>query len=295
MHWFRSPQFRITAIYVIVGFLWIYFSDRLIQTAFESPDSITAGQNIKGWLFVAVTAGMLYVLVQGHFRSLKKKHRELIESYDQTITGWMEVMDVRHRETRDHTDRVTRMTVAFAREAGITDEDELTTIRRGATLHDVGKIGIPDSVLIKPGKLDEDEWRIIKKHPEIAADILTRIHHLSPCVHIPYCHHEKWDGSGYPQGLRGEEIPLPARLFAIVDVWDALIHDRVYKSAWPEEDVLDHIAAQAGRHFDPKLAELFVRRYEAIRRRAGERDCAPTTAADSSAKQVPRFPLEPPA
>jgi len=295
MRWFRSPQFRITSIYAFVGFLWIYFSDRLIQAAFQSPDSITAAQNIKGWFFIVITAGMLYVLVQEHFRSLKKKHRELIESYDQTITGWMEVMDVRHRETRDHTDRVTRMTVAFAREAGITDEDELTTIRRGATLHDVGKIGIPDAVLIKPGKLDEDEWRIIRKHPEIAADILTRIHHLSPCVHIPYCHHEKWDGSGYPQGLRGKQIPLPARLFAIVDVWDALIHDRVYKAAWPEEDVLAHIAEQAGRHFDPELAELFVRRYEAIRRRARERDCAPAVAAESTAKQVPRVPLEPPA
>jgi response regulator RpfG family c-di-GMP phosphodiesterase len=272
MSWTHSPQLRITAIYVVVGGLWIYFSDRLIQAIFDSPEAITAAQNVKGWLFVAVTAGMLYVLVQEHFRSLKNKHRELIESYDQTITGWMEVMDVRHRKTRDHTDRVTRMTVAFAREAGITDEDELTTIRRGATLHDLGKIGIPDSVLIKPGKLDEDEWRIIKKHPEIAADILTRIHHLSPCVHIPYCHHEKWDGSGYPQGLRGEQIPLPARLFAIVDVWDALIHDRVYKPAWPEEEVLAHITGQAGRHFDPGLAELFVRRYDAIRKRAGERE-----------------------
>jgi response regulator RpfG family c-di-GMP phosphodiesterase len=280
MEWLKSPQLRITSIYVIVGCVWIYFSDRIIQLAFDSPEAITAAQNVKGWFFIAATATLLYLLVQEHFRSLKNKHLELVDSYDQTIQGWMEVMDVRHHETRNHTDRVTRMTVAFAQEAGIHDEEELTTIRRGATLHDLGKIGIPDSVLIKPGKLDDDEWRTIKKHPEIAADILTRIHHLSPCVHIPYCHHEKWDGSGYPQGLRGKQIPLPARLFAIVDVWDALIHDRVYKSAWPEEDVLEHIAAQAGQHFDPELAELFVRRYDAITSRAGVRERAHIAAAE---------------
>ncbi len=269
--WIRSPQFRITLIYLVVGFLWIYSSDRVIQLAFESPQSITAAQNVKGWLFVAATGAMLYLLVGEHFRSLKNKHLELIESYDQTIQGWVEVMDVRHRESRDHTDRVTRMTEAFAREAGIDDEEELTSIRRAATLHDIGKIGIPDSVLIKPGKLDEHEWRVIQQHPQIAADILKRINHLSACVHIPYCHHEKWDGSGYPQGLRGKEIPFPARLFAIVDVWDALINKRVYKPAWAESDVLDHIRSQAGTHFDPELADLFIRRYDDIKKWAGVR------------------------
>lgn len=269
--WHRAPQVRITLTYLLVGAIWIYFSDHLLAALFQTPEALTRAQNVKGWFFILITAAMLYLLVAEHFRSLRTKHRELIESYDQTIRGWMEVMDVRHHETRDHTDRVTRMTVAFAEEAGIDDEEQLTSIRRGATLHDLGKIGIPDSVLIKPGKLDEEEWAIIRRHPEIAADILNRIPHLSPCVHIPYCHHEKWDGSGYPQGLRGEQIPLPARLFAIVDVWDALIHERVYKEAWPEQDVLAHIRDQAGKHFDPELAELFIRRYDSIRRRAGQR------------------------
>ena len=272
--WIHSPQNRIVAIYVVVGALWIYFSDQLIQAAFRTPEAITAAQNVKGWFFVAFTALLLYLLVREHFRSLESKHAELIDSYDQTIQGWIQVMDKRHRETRHHTERVSRMAVAFAEEAGIKERAELDRIRRGAILHDIGKIGIPDSVLTKPGKLDEDEWRIIRRHPEIGAEILSRIGHLQGCVDIPFCHHEKWDGSGYPRGIAGVSIPLAARLFAIVDVWDALVHDRVYKNAWPEEEVLAHIRDQGGRHFDPELAELFVRRVERIKSRAGLADLA---------------------
>ncbi|MGK7296731.1 MAG: HD-GYP domain-containing protein [Candidatus Wenzhouxiangella sp. M2_3B_020] len=273
-NWLHSPQNRIVAIYLVVAALWIYFSDRLIQVLFRTPDAITAAQNVKGWFFVAFTALLLYLLVRDHFRSLERKHAELIDSYDETIRGWIQVMDKRHRETRHHTERVSRMAVAFAEEAGIGDRDELVRIRRGAMLHDIGKIGIPDSVLTKPGKLDEDEWRIIRRHPEIGAEILSRIGHLHGCVDIPFCHHERWDGTGYPRGISADRIPLSARLFAIVDVWDALVHDRVYKNAWPEDEVLAHIREQAGKHFDPRLAELFVRRFERIRSRAGLSDLA---------------------
>ena len=263
-----SPQTRIVLVYLVVGVLWIYFSDRLIAVSLSSTEAITRAQSVKGWLFILVTSVMLYLLVQEHFRAMKKKHRELIKSYDQTIRGWIEVMDLRHHETRNHTERVTRMTVAFARVAGV-KPDRLENIRRGATLHDIGKIGIPDSILIKPGKLDADEWHLMKTHPDIGRGLLKKISFLRPCIAIPWCHHEKWDGSGYPRGLRSKDIPLAARVFAIVDVWDALTHKRVYKDAWPEHEVLDHIREQAGRHFDPELVEVFIANYGRIKREAG--------------------------
>lgn len=263
-----SPQTRIVLVYLVVGALWIYFSDRLIAASLSDPDAITTAQSVKGWFFILITAAMLYLLVQAHFRALKNKHSELIESYDETIRGWIEVMDLRHHETRNHTERVSRMTVAFARLAGV-DPDRLERIARGATLHDIGKIGIPDSILIKPGKLDADEWRVMKTHPDIGRELLEKISFLRPCIDIPWCHHEKWDGSGYPRGLRGAEIPLAARLFAIIDVWDALTHKRVYKDAWPEQEVLDHIREQSGHHFDPGLVDIFITNYAEIKREAG--------------------------
>jgi len=263
-----SPQTRIVLVYLVVGVLWIYFSDRLIAVSLSSPEAITRAQSAKGWLFILITSVMLYLLVEQHFRAMKKKHRELIKSYDQTIRGWIEVMDLRHHETRNHTERVTRMTVAFARLAGV-EAERLGSIKRGATLHDIGKIGIPDSILIKPGRLDSDEWQLMKTHPDIGRRLLEKISFLQPCIDIPWCHHERWDGSGYPRGLRGKEIPLPARLFAIVDVWDALTHKRVYKDAWPEHNVLDHIRDQAGRHFDPQLVKAFIANYDRIKREAG--------------------------
>lgn len=267
--------------YLVVGIVWIYFSDRLIAVSLSSPEAITAAQNVKGWLFILITATMLYLLVQRHFRTLRDKHRELVESYDQTIRGWIEVMDLRHHETRNHTERVSRMTVAFARLAGA-KERQLERIARGATLHDIGKIGIPDSILIKPGKLDADEWRLMKTHPDIGRRLLEKISFLQPCIDIPWCHHEKWDGSGYPRGLSGAEIPLAARLFAIIDVWDALTHKRVYKDAWPEQDVLDFIRAQAGQHFDPELVEIFIANYGRIKREAG-------VDTGSAGSQAPRL------
>lgn len=262
-----SPQTRIVLVYLVVGVLWIYFSDRLIAMSLSSPDAITKAQSFKGWLFILITSVMLYLLMQAHFRAIRKKHRELVESYDQTMRGWIEVMDLRHHETRNHTERVTRMTVAFARLAGV-DPEQLESIERGATLHDVGKIGIPDAILIKPGKLDAEEWNLMKTHPDIGRKLLEKISFLRPCIDIPWCHHEKWDGSGYPRGLRGEKIPVAARLFAIVDVWDALTHKRVYKDAWPEEMVLQHLDDQAGSHFDPELARIFIANYDRIKRAA---------------------------
>jgi HD-GYP domain-containing protein (c-di-GMP phosphodiesterase class II) len=150
------------------------------------------------------------------------------------------------------------MTLKFAQELGL-DEERMLHIRRGALLHDIGKMGIPDAILLKPDKLDDAEWEIMRKHPVFARDLLKPISYLQPSLDIPYYHHERWDGSGYPLGLKGEDIPLAARLFAVADVWDALRSDRPYRKAWSEERVLDYIHALTGAHFDPQVVACLNR------------------------------------
>ncbi len=192
------------------------------------------------------------------FNDLQRSNTELILAYDSTIEGWSRAMDLRDKETEGHTQRVTEMTVLIANEMGIKDED-IVQIRRGALLHDMGKMGIPDSILLKPGPLTDEEWVIMKRHPEYAYKMLHKIEYLRPALDIPYYHHEKWDGSGYPQGLKDEQIPLAARIFAVVDVWDALCSDRPYRSAWSKQKVLDYIRSQSGIHFDPEVVEVFLK------------------------------------
>jgi putative two-component system response regulator len=187
---------------------------------------------------------------------LEQANEELVAAYDATISGWSRAMDLRDRETEGHSQRVAEHTVLIARAMGV-DEQELIHVRRGALLHDMGKLGIPDSILHKPGKLTPEEWVVMKRHPTLGYDMLKDIEYLQPALDIPYCHHEKWDGTGYPRGLKGEEIPLVARIFAVVDVWDALISDRPYRSAWSKEDAAAYIREQSGKHFEPKLVDLF--------------------------------------
>ncbi|WP_129629869.1 HD domain-containing phosphohydrolase [Candidatus Oscillochloris fontis] len=189
--------------------------------------------------------------------ALQQAHGDLIASYDATIEGWVHALDLRDKETEGHSLRVTELTVRLANMVGIS-EPALTHIRRGALLHDVGKIGIPDAILLKPGKLTATEWEIMRKHPQYAYEMLAPIAYLQPALDIPYSHHEKWDGTGYPQGLAGESIPLPARLFAVVDVWDALRSDRPYRAGWSVEETLAHIQAQSGSHFDPAVVPVFM-------------------------------------
>ncbi|MBI3242556.1 MAG: PAS domain S-box protein [Chloroflexi bacterium] len=183
---------------------------------------------------------------------------DLALAYDTTIEGWSRALDLRDKETEGHTLRVTEMVLRLARAMGIFSEEQLLHIRRGALLHDIGKMGIPDPILLKPGSLTDEEWVIMRKHPGYAHDLLSPIVYLHPALDIPYCHHEKWDGTGYPRGLKGEAIPLAARLFAVVDVWDALRSDRPYRPAWPEEKAREHIQSLAGMHFDPKVIEAFL-------------------------------------
>ena len=184
---------------------------------------------------------------------------ELQRAYDETIEGWSRALDLRDKETEGHSRRVTEMTLSLAREFGIHNAEELVYIRRGAFLHDVGKLGIPDAILLKPEALSEEEMEIMRKHPTYAFEMLSPIAYLRPSLAIPYCHHEKWDGSGYPRGLRGEEIPLAARLFSVSDVWDALLSDRPYRLKWSKEKAFEHIQALAGTDLDPRVVKVFIK------------------------------------
>ncbi len=189
--------------------------------------------------------------------NLEQAHDELAQAYDETLKGWSLALELRDNETQGHSRRVTEMTVSVAGKMGVSDE-ELVHIRRGALLHDIGKMGIPDNILHKPGPLSDDEWTIMRKHPVYAYELLYPIAYLRPALDIPYCHHEHWDGAGYPQGLKGDTIPLAARIFAIIDVWDALRSTRPYRQPWPTEKVLTYLEEQRGTHFDPHIVDIFL-------------------------------------
>jgi PAS domain S-box-containing protein/putative nucleotidyltransferase with HDIG domain len=190
-------------------------------------------------------------------KALQEAHDDLQEAYEKTIEGWVRALDLRDRETEGHTQRVTELTIKAAKVLGFPDE-ELVHIRRGALLHDMGKMAIPDEILQKPGPLDEIEWKKMRQHPQYAYDMLFPIAYLRPALVIPFCHHERWDGSGYPRGLAGEEIPLAARLFSIVDVWDALRSDRPYRKKLPRDEVVRYLREKSGCLFEPRLVEVFL-------------------------------------
>jgi len=189
--------------------------------------------------------------------ALQQAHTNLQEAYDKTIEGWVLALDLRDRETEGHTQRVTEMTVKLARTLGYPD-NEIVHIRRGALLHDIGKMGIPDEILQKPGPLTDDEWVIMRKHPQYAYHMLAPISYLKQALIIPYYHHERWDGNGYPHKLKGEDIPIFARLFAVVDVWDALSSDRPYRKSMPLNEVVEYLQKEAGRLFDPDIVSKFI-------------------------------------
>ena len=214
----------------------------------------------EDWMrFLEILAGQAAIVIEHNqlFDDLQIANEELLKAYDATIEGWSQAMDLRDEETEGHTQRVTEITLHLSRLMGLDGED-LVHIRRGALLHDIGKLGVPDAILLKPGPLTDEEWEVMKIHPELARKMLEKVEYLKPAMDIPYCHHERWDGSGYPRGLKGEEIPLAGRIFAIVDVWDALTSDRPYRAAWSKEKTLQHIKEQKGIYFDPQIADIFV-------------------------------------
>lgn len=216
------------------------------------------------WLdFMNMLAGQAAIAIDSAvmFHDFEESNAALTSAYDATIEGWSRALELRDRETQGHTARVTRMVSRLAIMLGMTPE-EITHIKRGAALHDIGKMAIPDHILFKPGPLDAMEWEVMRQHTSIAAELLKPIPYLAPAMEIPEHHHEKWDGSGYPRGLREEQIPRSARLFAAVDVYDALTSDRPYRKAWSHHQAVNYIQGESGRHFDPRVVEAFSRMME---------------------------------
>jgi len=222
------------------------------RTALEpDPDWLSFMETLAGQAAIAIENATL-------FRELQRSNVELTRAYDSTIDGWSRALELRDRDTEGHTQRVTGATLQLARRMNLS-EAELVHIRRGAILHDIGKMAIPDSILLKSTALTDTEKEIIKQHPRYAHDMLSSIPYLNQSLDIPLYHHEKWDGTGYPEGLKGEQIPLSARLFAVVDVFDAITSDRPYRSAWTKEKALDYLRDQSGKHFDPKVVVEFMK------------------------------------
>ncbi|RAO78022.1 phosphohydrolase [Dyella jiangningensis] len=258
------PQIRIVAIYVLLALAWIFLSDRLVFSLGYSEHTLGLLHSLKGTLFVLCTAVLLYWLIGRDMRRLDRLNHMLLNGNEQSLRALVSAMDVRHKETRDHSERVMRMTVALARQAGL-EGDALRNVRFGALLHDIGKLALPDAILVKPGPLTPEETTVMRTHTTLGRDLLMRTAFLRPAIDIPFAHHERWDGTGYPRGLSGEEIPLAARIFSVVDVWDALSFPRVYKPAWPEEDVLDYLRNAAGGQLDPSIVGLFLEHYDELR------------------------------
>lgn len=206
---------------------------------------------ISGQAAIAIDSAMM-------FRDLQRSNVELGLAHEAAIDGWARTLDLRDKQPEGHTRRVADLTVQLATNMGM-EKDHLMHIRRGAILHDIGKVAIPDEILFKAGPLTDEEWEVMRRHPSIAVDLLSPINHLNKALEIPGCHHEKWDGTGYPGHLRGGQIPIAARLFALVDVYHSLITDRPYRQAWTKQDAVTYIQREAGRHFDPCLVPEFLK------------------------------------
>jgi putative nucleotidyltransferase with HDIG domain len=232
---------------VIKGVLELYQT-----TPLNKEDS-----NWKGYLQTMSTQLAIAIDNTQMFDNLQKSHMELTLSYETTIEGWAKALELRDKETEGHSRRVVELTQELAQRMGV-EGQEIEHIRRGALLHDIGKMAVPDAIIQKPGKLTDEEWEIMRQHPTYAMEWLASTEYLKPALDIPYCHHEKWDGSGYPQGLEGEQIPLAARIFAIVDVWDALRSDRPYRKAWSRKETMKYLRGLSGRQFDPEVVAKFV-------------------------------------
>lgn len=253
----RSPLFRVEDFVAYYGIPLIAKGHvlgvlELFHRSALQPDAdwLNFLNTVAGQAAIAIDSAMM-------FRELQRSNVELNLAYDATIEGLTRALDLRDKETEEHSRRVSDITVQLAVKLGVGDTD-LVHIRRGAILHDVGKMAIPDRILFKPGPLSEDEWEVMRRHPGIAVDLLSSVSYLAPALEIPHWHHEKWDGTGYPDKLRGEEIPFAARLFALVDVYDALTSNRSYRSAWSKKETLHYIESQSGKHFDPSIVPGFV-------------------------------------
>ena len=242
---------------IAIGYLEI---KGLISTSFE-----TDWDDVLTISILLVAAGLvMWVIMDNLERSMqnvRQSEANMRQAYYSTLEGWAKALEYRDRETSGHSRNVTNMTVRLAKELGF-NEEEITHVYRGALLHDIGKMAIPDQVLFKPGALDAEEWKLVKQHPVHAKEMLEKIPFLQPALSIPYSHHERWDGKGYPQGLKGEDIPLAARIFSLVDHYEALGTDRPYRKAWPKDKILLYITENSGMIFDPQVVKTFFKLYE---------------------------------
>lgn len=216
------------------------------------------GEQDEAILYVTASHAALAINKARLFRDVERSRAELCIAYDATIAGWSRALDLRDHDSEGHSERVADLTINLARAFGL-NEEQVVHIRRGALLHDMGKLGVPDAILLKPGKLTDSERKLMHNHPQYAYQMLSPIDYLQPALDIPFSHHEKWDGTGYPRGLKGEEIPIAARLFAVVDVWDALTNDRPYHKGWSQEVAVEYLRSESGKQFDPGVVEVFLR------------------------------------
>ncbi|MEW9625840.1 HD-GYP domain-containing protein [Rhodanobacter geophilus] len=277
-----SPPLRIAGVYVLVAAIWIWCSDRAVDVLVPDSGLRMTLQTLKGWAFVLATGAMLFWMIRRDVRRLEQGNRRLRQGREQALRVLVAAMDVRHQETGHHSERVARMAAELARLDGVRGR-ALDELRLGALLHDIGKLALPDTILTKPGPLDEEERTLMRRHPRIGYELLQQVDFLRGSSDVPYSHHERWDGGGYPQGLRGEEIPLAARIFSVIDVWDALITERVYKPAWPEARVLEYLREIAGSQLDPRLVELFLGHYVALKSLASTPGAEPVTLSQPAA------------
>jgi putative nucleotidyltransferase with HDIG domain len=215
--------------------------------------------DVEWFEFLEALAGQAAIAIENSmlFYELQRSHGELTRAYDATLEGWSRALELRDQGTEGHTQRVTDVSVLLAQRIGLSDQ-EIVHVRRGALLHDIGKMGIPDKILLKPGPLSAEEWDIMRQHPVYAYELLSTIPNMERSVEIPYCHHERWDGTGYPRGLKGENIPISARIFAVVDVWDALLSNRPYRPAWSRPDTIAYILEQRGAIFQSEIVDAFM-------------------------------------
>jgi putative nucleotidyltransferase with HDIG domain len=251
-----TPYFSVAAIVSLIGIVTLEIHGYIHPTIGTTRFDILLPMII----LLLVAAGFIWVVVgnmENHIERVKESEAELRKNYDLTLGAWAKVLEYRDKETEGHSRRLVELSTRLAQALGLSDE-EIGHLRRGALLHDIGKLAIPDEILLKPGALNDPERRMMEQHPIYAKQMLSKVSFLQPCVEVAYSHHERWDGLGYPEGLKGKAIPLSARIFAVVDQWDALTSDRPYRNAWTRENVIAYIQENAGKIYDPEIVNVFL-------------------------------------
>jgi putative nucleotidyltransferase with HDIG domain len=251
-----TPYFSLAAIASLIGIVTLEIQGYIHPTIGTTRFDILLPMII----LLLVASGFIWVVVgnmENHIERVKESEAELRKNYDLTLGAWAKVLEYRDKETEGHSRRLVELSARLAQALGLSEE-EIVHLRRGALLHDIGKLAIPDEILLKPGALNDAERRMMERHPAYAKQMLAQVAFLQPCVEIAYSHHERWDGLGYPEGLKGKAIPLSARIFALVDQWDALTSDRPYRNAWTREDVIAYIQKNAGQIYDPEIVNVFL-------------------------------------